>query len=675
MIKTGLNIIMILVLLFPAYSQTTDAELQISDKSETGFSNSLPYRDSRPWTRWWWFAAEIDKVSIADNLTWLKNNGFGGVEIAWVYPLNRMKKDTINYTPRQEWLSPEWTEMVEYSKKCADNLGLGSDFTFGSLWPFGDTKVPVNEATMNLTDPDWRQEIAASWDYPLKGYVIDHLNSEAFTNYANRTGDALKPALRGSSSALFCDSWEVETRYLTTPGFTDEFSERYNYSLTDFADSLYSDTEPFPNVRYDYMKLISEKVIEEFYKPFTKKSHELGAFSRVQCSGAPCDIISAYATVDVPESEALLYDPAYSTIVASAASLSGKKVVTCETFTCLYGWPRDHHSEEQVADLKLLADAVFANGVNQIFWHGKPYNPAGQDTVKFYASVHVGKSGSLAADIPAFNAYLQKVSSFMKKGKSYSDIAVYLPLEDSWIAGELPVEKQFIWAWGEYEQRYTVFPDELKGYRPIWINSEFLQKAKYENGYLQVGDLSVKALYLDVKYLDIAALKRILELAKEGLQVCLKNVPAEPGFIKFGYLYSDLIKELTRIPNVKQIWEEMENIQPFITGTQSFDYWSRIDNSDLYIFFANPKSQNLKFPLGYGQSLSDSEEIREVAINYGGKIIPVKLQFKPYQSVLIKIDKQGKVNFIDIEYIPKTPVFKPRIKTGKEKWEVLSPAR
>jgi len=675
MIKTGLTLILILVLLFPAYSQTTDAELQMSDNRETGFSNSQPYRDSRPWTRWWWFAAEIDKVSIADNLTWLKNNGFGGVELAWVYPLNRMKKDTVNYTPRQEWLSPEWTAMVEYSKKCADSLGLGSDFTFGSLWPFGDTKVPVSEATMNLTDPDWRQEIAASWDYPLKGYVIDHLNNEAFIKYADRTGNALKPALRGTSSALFCDSWEVETRYLTTPGFTDEFSERYNYSLTDFVDSLYSNTEPFSNVRYDYMKLISEKVIEEFYKPFTKKSHELGAFSRVQCSGAPCDIISAYATVDVPESEALLYDPAYSTIVASAATLSGKKAVTCETFTCLYGWPRDHHSEEQVADLKLLADAVFANGVNQIFWHGKPYNPAGQDTVKFYASVHVGKSGSLAEDIPAFNAYLQKVSSFMKKGKSYSDIAVYLPLEDSWIAGDLPVEKQFIWAWGEYEQRYTVFPDELKDCRPIWINSEFLQKAKYENGHLQVGDLSVKALYLDVKYLDITALQRILDLAQQGLQICLKNVPVEPGFIKSGDKYSNLTKELTRIRNVKHIWEEMENIQPFITGTQSFDYWSRIDNSDLYIFFANPKSQNLKFPLEYGQSISDSKEIHEITINYGGNIIPVKLQFEPYQSVLIKIDKQGKVNFIDIEYIPKTPVFKPRIKTGKEKWEVQSPAR
>jgi hypothetical protein len=39
--------------------------------------------------------------------------------------------------------------------------------------------------------------------------------------------------------------------------------------------------------------------------------------------------------VDVPESEALLYEPTYSNIVASAAGLTGKKVVTSETFTCV----------------------------------------------------------------------------------------------------------------------------------------------------------------------------------------------------------------------------------------------------------------------------------------------------------------------------------------------------
>ena len=81
--------------------------------TQPGIKSDLPdvqssrlFSDARPWTRWWWFASEIQKDDIADNLIWLKNNGFGGVEVAWVYPLNRMKKDTLNYTPRQAWLSP-----------------------------------------------------------------------------------------------------------------------------------------------------------------------------------------------------------------------------------------------------------------------------------------------------------------------------------------------------------------------------------------------------------------------------------------------------------------------------------------------------------------------------------------------------------------------------------------
>ena len=209
---------------------------------------SMLYQDSRPWTRWWWFASMITQEDIRDNLVWLQSNGFGGVEIAWVYPLNRMKKDTIHYTPRQQWLSPEWTQVIVYAKECADSLGLGCDFTFGSLWPFGDTEVPFTEATMNMIQPQWRQDIRASWDYPKKGYVIDHLNRNAFFHYADRTGNALKPALQGTLSWLFCDSWEVETKFLTTPVLEVKFRERYGYPLKKYADNLYSDNEPYPSV-------------------------------------------------------------------------------------------------------------------------------------------------------------------------------------------------------------------------------------------------------------------------------------------------------------------------------------------------------------------------------------------------------------------------------------------
>lgn len=612
----------------------------------------------------------ITKADIADNLAWLKDNGFGGVEIAWVYPLNRMEKDTIHYTPRQPWLSPEWTEMVTYAKRCADRLGLGCDFTFGSLWPFGDTKVPFNEATMNMIDPKWRQDIAGSWDYPKKGYVLDHLNRNAFFHYAERTGGALRPALKGSVSGLFCDSWEVETKFLTTPGFEERFRERYGYSLKEYVAGLYANGEPYRSVRYDYMKLLSQYVIDEFYKPFTAESHRLGAYSRVQCHGAPCDIISAYAVADVPETEALLFEPAFANIAASAAALAGKPVVTSETFTCLYGWPADHQSEEQTADLKLLADALFANGVNQVIWHGKPYNRAGQDSVRFYASVHVGKSGSLAAEISAFNKYMEKVCSYMKQGATLSRVAVYLPTEDAWIAGELPVEKQLRWSWGAYELRDTYLPEELKAWRPLWINAEFLKKAKCQDGRLQAGDLSFAALYIDVRYMDVAALRRVAELAGQGLPICLKQVPDEPGLRKTGDEYKALIAGLKTLNNVKTSWNAMKTIPPIITGAEQFDYWCRETGEGLCVFLANPRSRNLKFPLEYGQSLNKQKELLNVAVNFRGKTIPVALEFDPYQSLLLKVDNQGKATFIDISFTPKTPVYKAHIRKGREKWEV-----
>jgi hypothetical protein len=661
--------VLLIAFLLSAPSQTAFSQVGEPQRAIDLRSTKL-YRDSRPWTRWWWFASTITKADIKDNLTWLKNNGFGGVEVAWVYPLNKRQKDTTHYTPRQKWLSPEWTEIVVYAKRCADELGLGCDFTFGSLWPFGDTEVSREEAARNMIDPKWRDEITGSWEYPKKGYVIDHLNRNAFFHYAERTGNALRPALKGSVSGLFCDSWEVETKHLTTPGFDERFKQRYGYRLKDYAKDLYSNSEPYRSVRYDYMKLLSEYVIEEFYKPFTQKSHELGAYSRAQCAGAPCDIISAYAAVDIPETEALLYDPRYANIVASAAALAGKRVVTCETFTCLYGFPDDHQGEEQTADLKLLADAVFANGVNQVFWHGKPFNPAGQDNVKFFASVHVGRSGRLAAEMPAFNKYMERVSSYMKNGVTLSRVAVYLPTEDGWIAGVLPIEKQFIWLWGAYEQRYSYLPEELKAWRPLWINGEFLRKARFQDGRLRVGDLSFAALYIDVQFMDKASLQRAVELAEQGLPVCLKQVPNEPGLRKTGGDYQALIARLKKLDRVKTSWDAMTDIPPLVTGAERLDYWCRETSDGLYVFLANPKSRNLKFPLEYGQSLNRRKENLTIAVNFRGKTILAPLQFDPYQSLLLRIGNDHKVSLVDIAFTPKTPIYQARVKKGREKWEV-----
>jgi hypothetical protein len=620
---------------------------------------------SKPFTRWWWFASVITEKDVRADLTWLKANGFGGVEIAWMYPLNRRQNDTVHYTPRQEWLSPEWTRIVAFAKQYADSIGLGCDYTFGSLWPFGDTYVPREEATRNIIDTAWRQEMTASWEYPKKGYIIDHLMPKAFAHYADRMLRALPHNRSSIGTAYFCDSWEVETRQLWTPGFDGDFQRKFGYTILPLMDSIYS--KRYADERYDYMKLISEKTIG-FYRQFTETAHAGGALARVQCAGAPCDIMSAYASVDIPETEAMLYEPDYSKIVASAAALSGRKIVTSETFTCLYGWPRIHHRQEQTADLKLVADALFANGVNHVIWHGRPLNPAGTDTVISY-TVHVGPSGSLAPELRPFNVYMEKVSSCMKRGKTYSDVAVYLPTEDAWTAGELPKEKQFIWSWAAYEMRYVYTPQELKGYHPLWINGDFLQMAEYRKGRLLVGDATFSSLYVDVKYLDRSSLKRILEFARKGLSVCLKQDPSEPGKNKTAD-YTNMVSDLKKMKNVSATFADIHPQKPFISMKIGADYWCRKDDGGYYVFIAHPNSRQLKYPITYGQSFTGDTVRTEARFALeNGTTATARLEFKPYQSLLLKINEKGEIVPVDISFTPKTPVVKVREKR-KEAWEV-----
>jgi hypothetical protein len=111
-------------------------------------------------------------------------------------------------------------------------------------------------------------------------------------------------------------------------------------------------------------------------------------------------------------------------------------------------------------------------------------------------------------------------------------------------------------------------------------------------------------------------------------------------------------------------------VTPLVTGSGRTDYWCRKTEEGLTFFFANPHAQGLKFPLAYGQSLNNSSDTVRISFNYEGKTIPYTLIFKPYQSVMITIGNDGKITPVNIEYTPDTPVFKPRIKNGKEKWEV-----
>ena len=642
-----------------------------------GCTNSLPtpvtegnefYSTTKPCTRWWWFATKIKKSDVKYQLDWAKENNFGGVEISWVYPLYRYDKmyakNFNRFYPKdttaQKWLSSEWSEVVTYTKMYSDSIGLICDFTFGSAWPIAGSNIGKEHTTQVYGDTTFRQKLTFAWTYPENQLVINHLDSNAFYRFAEPIEAALEDALKGSKSALFTDSWEIKlnSKYkIWTKGFETTFEEKFGYDIIPFMEA---NLDSFPDVRYDYMLHLDEYVTNGFFKPYVKKCKELGAWSRVQCLASPTDVMTTYGLVDIPETESMLNNPNYSRIVSSAACVAGKQVVSSETFTCMYGFPSTYLREEQTADLKMVADAMFAEGVNHHFYHGMPYNPEGSDSILFFATTYFGPGGSLTPELPAFNNYMGKVSGILQRGKTYSDVAVYIPYEDGVMKGAYPPERQRVWVWGEYEMRYIDPPKETEGYHPLWINRHFLEQAKFENGKLNVGDANFSTLYIGVKYMDVRALERILFLAKKGLPVCLKNFPKQPGKNK-SEAYQKMLEELEALPNVSKDFQKVVQHPPLIQGNDLPEYWSRVAaDGTQYIFLAQSASTNLKYPVYSGQSLMEASEFKELTFYVNGKSISQKLEFPPYQSLMLKISPAGKLEFEDIRFVPKKPMVRKR---------------
>jgi len=592
------------------------------------------FTNYKPYVRWWWFANKIYEKDIKTQLDWIKNNGFGGVEIAWIYATNYE-----NHLVAPKFLSKKWKALVNYATKYAHSINLQCDFTFGTCWPFGGSMITEKYCARNFEGLS-KDRVNGSWELE-PGRILNHLERGALQYYSNIMGQGLKESIKINHCCLFCDSWEIDINNIWTDNFEMKFQNYYGYDITPFMTNINTEV----NVRYDYRKLIADYIINEFYRPLTDICHKLGALSRVQCHGSLTDLLEAYSTIDIPESESLLFDPPFSQIAASAAALTNKIRVSAETFTCLYGFkPALYMQQEYIGDLKLLADSLFANGINFIIWHGMPYF-----NELFYATIYVGPNSSLSPYFNDFNNYLTQVSHLMHQGTTYSKAAVYLPLEDNWMKNIYPDNLRRPGGIHYFDLRHLTFPTEVKDYRPLWITYPFLAKSKVKNSKLYCGTCKFKFLYIDVDWLDIQSLIELLRIATEGVLICLKRLPKQPGYVKYKE-YQIYLNKLLSLTNVKSNLHDLTFGKPLLKSDLNIDYWCRQLDDNLIIFLAHPKSTSVIYPMIYQQSDCTNNILVNLEIYKFHKIFKIPCTFEPHQSLIIKLNQSGLITFEDIKF-------------------------
>ncbi|WP_020530388.1 glycosyl hydrolase [Flexithrix dorotheae] len=388
-----------------------------------------------------------------------------------------------------------------------------------------------------------------------EGFTMDHMSKDALDTYLERFDQAFGKEQTGVR-AFFNDSYEVYGADLS-PTLFEEFKKRRGYDPGEYLRELTSmeDVDSIARIKSDYRETISDMLLENFSQPWHNWIHKQGGLSRNQAHGSPGNLLDLYAAVDIPETETFgsTYfpipglpdytvdkrnidpDPLMIKFATSAANVTGKPLVSSESFTWL-----GEHFKVSMSQCKPEVEQLFLTGVNHVFYHGTTFSPeeAGWPGWLFYASTNMAPSNSFWPHINGLNEYITRCQSFLQKGKSDNELLIYWPVYDVWhdprqINKLLSIHHIDEWM---HPTPFYKMSDKLytNGYSMDFVSDKLIKEAEVKGNTISTSPHANPYQTLIIPACNLMPVETVnaaLSLAENGGTIIFQQLPKDvPGY-------------------------------------------------------------------------------------------------------------------------------------------------
>lgn len=444
-----------------------------------------PSADSAPMMRWWWFGPHVRRERLAEQLDTIAAAGFGGVEAAFVYPLQKES---------DSFMSESFLSDLRFAAEHARSRGMRFDLTLGSGWSFGgphidettgarrihweQREVDVSEVSVPVA-PNWPGDrflgayigdgsiqempqeyiplevrdgaliiprglgprvVLLAWSQltgqgvkrasaGAEGLVFDHYSVEAAEAHL---AAVCEPMLRAVPAELlgsvFCDSLEVYGANWSEV-VPEEFSARRGYDPLPELWRLRSGSEKSREFRREYHQTLSELYEENFVARMRAWAQGHGVPFRIQSYGEPPAAISSYRAADLCEGEGWGWTGLTQTRWASsAARIYSRQVVSSEIWT----WVHSPSLRATPLDLKGELHEHLLLGINHFIGHGWPYFEEDGEGLGwiFYAAGALDDRNPWWPAVRSLSEYIHRLSWLMRQGERIAPVGIYAPYGD-----------------------------------------------------------------------------------------------------------------------------------------------------------------------------------------------------------------------------------------------------